>query len=67
MERVIQITINPIELWDVPKEVWHLSIIIRFIVISCSDWIEGFVQIGVNNLITQIVMRFLPEILWEVG
>jgi len=39
IERVIQVTVNPSELRDMTKEVGHLGIVIRLIVVSGSNGI----------------------------
>ena len=45
VERVIQVTVNPIELRNMSKEVGHLRIIIWCVVVPCSDWIKCLVGI----------------------
>jgi len=45
VERVIQVTVDPIELRHMPKEIRHLRIIIWCVVISGSDGVKCLVGI----------------------
>ena len=49
------------------QEVWHLGVVIGFVVVSSSDWVqESLVGIGVDDLVTKVVVTLLPIILWEI-
>jgi len=66
VERVIQVTVNPVELWHMTKEEWHLRVVIGCVVEPSSDWVEGLVGVRVHDPVTQVVMLLLPVILWHV-
>lgn len=64
VERVIQVTVNPIELGHVPQKVGHLGVIIWCVVVSGSDGVECLVGVRMHNCITDVVVALLPKILW---
>eukprot|EP00350_Pseudokeronopsis_sp_OXSARD2_P013271 CAMPEP_0170543836 /NCGR_PEP_ID=MMETSP0211-20121228/2819_1 /TAXON_ID=311385 /ORGANISM="Pseudokeronopsis sp., Strain OXSARD2" /LENGTH=150 /DNA_ID=CAMNT_0010847323 /DNA_START=476 /DNA_END=928 /DNA_ORIENTATION=+ len=66
VEGVVQVAIDPGELRDVAKEVGHLRVIVGFVVIAPSDRIQLLVKVRVNHLISQVIVRLLPHVLWEV-
>ena len=66
VEGVIQVTINPVELWNVTQEVGHLGIIIGFVLVPLPDGVEHLVQIRVDNFVPQVVVPLLPVVLWHV-
>ena len=66
LEGVIQRTVQPVELGDATKVEGHLSVLIRLIVVSCSNRVDHFVHIRVDDGITPVVMRLLPIVLWQV-
>ena len=66
VQGVIQVTVEPPELWDNTKIEWHLGVIIRLVIVSGSDWIDFLVDIRMDNRITPIVVRFLPVVFWNV-
>ena len=66
IERVIQVTVKPPELWDYTKIERHLRVIIRFVVISGSDRVDFLIDVRVDDIIAPVVMWLLPIILLEV-
>ena len=66
LERVIQVTIQPVELWNNTKVKWHLGILVWSVLVALTNWVQHFVSITVDDLITQVVMWFLPIILRDV-
>lgn len=45
----------------------HLRVIIGGVVVTGTDRVKLLVGIGVDDLVTPVVMRLLPEVLREVG
>ena len=66
VERVIEVSIYPGELWHVSKEVGHLSVVVGLVVVAGTDGVECLVYVRVNDLVAEIVVALLPEVLWEV-
>lgn len=66
IERIIQVTINPIELWDMTKVEWHLRIIIGCIFVSCSNRVQSLIEIWMNNFVAQVIVTLLPVVIWHV-
>jgi len=64
VEGVIQVTIYPRKLRDVTEEEWHLLHLLDLRLIPLSKWIEFFVQIRVNDLVTKVPMwlALMPKI-----
>ena len=67
VERIIQVTIDPGVLGDLTDEEGKLGVITWVIVVSGPDWVHLLVKIGVDELVTQVVMWLLPVILWLNG
>jgi len=66
LERIVQVTIEPVELRNDTQVERHLSVIIGCIVVTCTDRVNGLVGIGVDNLVSPVIVRLLPEVLGEV-
>jgi len=66
VKRVVQVTVQPEELWHDSQVKWHLGVIIGLVVVARSDWVQLLVQIRVDNGVTPVVMGLLPVVLWEV-
>ncbi len=64
---VIQVTVNPVELRNVTEEPWVLRDLSWAILVPCADWIQFLVRVGVNDLVSKIVMGLLPVVFGEVG
>ena len=66
LEGVIQVTINPRSLGDVPKVKWHLGVLPRLVVVQLPQRVNLLVEIGVNHHISNIVVLSAPvhEVLW---
>ena len=67
LEGIIQRTVQPVELGDATEIEGHLSVLVRLIVVSCSNRVDHFVHIGVDDGITPVVVSLLPIILGQVG
>ena len=66
VERVVEVTIEPKELWNNTQVKRHLSVIIRLVVVSRSDGVEFLVKVGVDDGVSPVVVSLLPIVLWEV-
>lgn len=66
VEGVIQVTIHPCKLRNVTQEEWHLWEIIWVVIVPSSYWIELLVGIAMDKLVTPIIVRLLPIILWHI-
>lgn len=66
LEGVIQVTINPRSLGDVPKVKWHLGVLPRLVVVQLPQRVNLLVEIGVNHHISNIVVlsASVHEVLW---
>lgn len=67
LEGVIQVTVQPIELGNDTHVERHLSVLVRLVVVSLTNWVKLLVQIRMDNLVTQVVVGLLPIVLWQVG
>lgn len=63
---VVQVAVDPRKLWNVTEKEGSLRIVSCMRLVSLSKWIQTLVQVGVNNLVTEIPMRFtlMPIVLW---
>ena len=69
LERVIQVTIHPGRLGDVPEVKWHLSVLSRLVVVQLTKRVDLLVETGVDHLVSEIVVgsALVPEVLWGTG
>jgi hypothetical protein len=67
LEWVIEVTVQPVELGNDTQVEGHLRVIIGGVVVTGTDRVDGLVGIGVDHLVTPVVVRLLPEVLREVG
>ena len=63
IEGVIKVTIDPRKLWDMTKEEWHLGVLSWNIVVVLSQWVHLFVSVGVDELVSKIIVPLLIEVL----
>ena len=66
LEGVIKIAVKPVELWYNTQVEGHLSVLVGAVLIALADGIQLLVQVGVNNLVTKIVVRLLPVVLGNI-
>ena len=66
VERVVEVSIEPKELWNNTQVEWHLGVIIRLVVVSRSDGVEFLVKVRVDDGVSPVVVSLLPIVLWEV-
>jgi len=66
LERVIQGTVQPVELRNRAQVEGHLSVFIGGVVVSGTDGVHLLVDIGVNDVVAPVVMGLLPIVLGEV-
>jgi len=66
LERVIKIAVKPVELWNNAKVEGHLSVLVGGVLVALTDRIQLLVQVGVNNLVTKIIVRLLPVVLGNI-
>ncbi len=45
LKRVVEVTVQPVELWYYTQVNGHLSILIRFIFVACSDGVKNLVEV----------------------
>jgi len=67
LERVVKVSIEPVELGNNTQVERHLGVLIRLVLIALTDRIQLLVRIRVYNSISPIVVSLLGEILGEVG
>ena len=65
--RVIQITVDPGELRDQAEEVRHLGVFIGLEVVVLPHGVHLLVGVGVDDLVSEVVMPLLVIVLGEVG
>ena len=63
LERVVEGTVEPVELRNATKIEWHLGVIIGLVVVTGTDGVEHLVGVRVNYIVTPVVVGFLPIIL----
>lgn len=56
VEWIIQVTIDPWKLWNITKVHWHLCNLSWLIFVDLSKWVQLLIEVGVNNLVTPIIM-----------
>lgn len=66
LEGVIEVTVQPVELGNDTQVKGHLRVIIGGVVVTGTDGVNALVGIGVDNLVSKVIVRLLPEVLWEV-
>lgn len=67
MERIIDGAVRPVEDGHSAEEPGNRHISLRVIVVRLTDGVELLIEIRMNNLISPVVMRLLPEVLMPVG
>ena len=63
LERVVEGTVEPVELRNATKIEWHLGVIIGLVVVTGTDGVEHLVGVRVDDIITPVVVRLLPVVL----
>jgi len=66
LEGVIEVTVQPVELGDDTQVEGHLGVVIGRVVVTSSDRVDLLVHVGVDHLVTPVVVGLLPEVLGEV-
>jgi hypothetical protein len=66
VEGVVEIAVEPKELGHNTEVYRHLSVIVAVVVVAGTDRVKSLVQVGVDDLVAQVVVWLLPEVLWEV-
>ena len=67
LEGVIEVTVEPVHLRNNTQVEGHLSVIIGSVVVTGTDRVNGLVCVTMDDLVTPVVVRLLPEVLREVG
>jgi len=67
IERVIEITVQPVKLRDGTKIERHLHVLIGLVVVTRPDGVHLLVEVGVDHSVTPIVMGLLCVVLGEYG
>ena len=67
LEGVIEVTVQPVELGDDTQVEGHLGVVIGRVVVTSSNGVDLLVDVGVDHLVTPVVVGLLPEVLGEVG
>jgi len=49
IEGVVQVAVQPKELWHYAQVEWHLGVVVWFVIVTRSDWIQLLVQVRVNH------------------
>ena len=63
---VIQVTIQPDELWNNTEVERHLRVFVGLVVVPGSDWVDFLINIRVDDLVSPVVVGLLVIVLWEV-
>ena len=66
VERVVKISVEPVDLGNKTKEEWHLGVIIWCVIVSSTDRVETLVEAGGNDLVSPVVVGLLSHVLREV-
>jgi len=66
VERVVQVTVSPVELGHNSQEEGHLGVAVGLVVVAGSDGVQFLVHIRVHDLVTEVVVGLLPHILGHV-
>lgn len=66
VEGVVQVTVSPVELGNNTKEEGHLGVAVRLVVVTGSDGVQFLVNVRVHDLVTEVVVGFLPHVLGHV-
>ena len=67
IERVIEITVQPVKLRDGTKIERHLHVLIGLVVVTRPDGVHLLVEVGMDHSVTPIVMGLLCVVLGENG
>lgn len=67
LEGVVKVSISPPSVWFNTKEPRHGGLAVGLPIIHRTDWIKFFVEIRMDDSVTQIVVWLLPVVLWVVG
>ena len=67
LEGVIERTVKPVELGNAAQVPWHLDVLVRLVVVTGTDRVQLFVDLGVDYRVAQVVVGLLPVVLWSVG
>ena len=67
LERVIKVAVEPVHLGNNTEEEGHLCVLVRLEVVARTHWVKHLVQIGVNHLVSEVVVRLLPIVLRDIG
>lgn len=62
IERIIKVTINPRKLRNMTKEEWHLGVLSWNIVVVLSQWVHCLVTVGVDELVSKVIVPLLIEV-----
>ena len=63
---VIQVTIQPDELWNNTEVERHLRVFVGLVVVPGSDWVDFLINIRVDDLVSPVIVGLLVIVLWEV-
>lgn len=68
VEGVVQVAVDPGELRNVSEEEGHLRVLAVLVVVPCSNGINLLVEVGVNNLISPVIvwLSLVPKVTWVV-
>lgn len=62
LEGVIEVTVQPVELGNDTQVEGHLRVIIGGVVVTGTDGVNALVGIGVDNLVSKVIVGLLPEV-----
>ena len=57
VQRVVQVTIDPTEGWNVAEVEWHLGEFARSVLVPLSDRVELLIEVGVHELVAPVPVR----------
>ena len=66
LERVVKISVQPVELRHDTQVKGHLLVLIWSIFVTLTNWVGPLVEIGVDDLISPVVVSLLSEVLGEI-
>ena len=66
LERVIKVAVCPVGVWLNTKEPGHLGLAVRLPIILSTYGVQFLVKIGVDDLVSEVVVWLLPVVLGVV-
>jgi len=66
LKAVIQVAIKPVELGHHMQVEGHLGVLVRLVLVALAHGVQLLVHVGVDDLVSEVVVRLLPVVLRNV-